>query len=340
MRTPTWRTAHWHAAWVLAALALVTGCASPSAKQGYGANAEGTAAEAQRQMQQAEQSTQVNSVQTYLDLITQMQQAGQWYASLAHTEAFEQQYGGNTQVRLLRADALRNTSQFAQAQLAYTALLAGSDAATGARVRRGLGLLHASQGLYAQAVTELALARTLNPIDANILSDLAYAHMRNGQLAPAQLPVLQAAQLAPANARIQLNLALYWLASGNEPEAMRLLQRLAQPQAKNTPPLIDQNALQTLRTLLASVQKAMQDRASASVPPIAPMQAQPAPATTPAPSLTQAPATLQMQTQLLSAHPTLVIQRQTPMPPGPENAADMAPPPSTAAEPPTHDHPL
>src|SRR5690606_7398130 len=102
----------------------------------------------------------------------------------------------------------------------------------------------------------------LNPIDANVLSDLAYAHMLNGQLAPAQLPVLQAAQLAPANARVQLNLALFWLASGNEPEAAQLLQRLSQPQAKNAPALIDQNSLQTLQTQLSMVRQAVQAQTS------------------------------------------------------------------------------
>nr|MBD4763317.1 hypothetical protein [Xanthomonas citri pv. citri] len=66
-------------------------------------------------MQDAQQATQVDNAQTYLDLITQMQQAGQWYASLAHTEAFEQQYGTQPESRLMRADALRNTGQAEQA---------------------------------------------------------------------------------------------------------------------------------------------------------------------------------------------------------------------------------
>lgn len=318
---------------------LLVGCASKPA-QGYGEAAQqSTAAQAQQQMQSAEQATQVNTAQTYLDLIAQMQQAGQWYASLAHTEAFEQQHGASTQVRLLRADALRNTGQTQQAQQAYTELLSGSDSQMTSRARRGLGLLHASQGQYTLAVEQLELARKLNPIDANVLSDLAYAHMLDGRVAQAQHPILQAAQLAPGNPRVQLNMALYWLATGNQPEARRLLQRLSQRQPKNAPPLIDQDSLQTLQAQLTSIQKTMQDRASASALPIAPMQAQPAQVAAPAPSPTQAPATLQMQTQLLSAHPTLVVQRQTPMPPVPENAADMAPP-STAAEPATHDHPL
>lgn len=258
----------WQAGAALAGLMLIAGCASKAPPQGYGVAApEGTAAEAQQQMRQAEQATKVDTAQTYLDLIVQMQQAGQWYASLAHTEAFEQQYGANAQARLLRADALRNTGQVPQAQQAYTALLAGADNGMAARARRGLGLLHASQQQYAQAAEQLEMARRLNPIDASLLSDLAYAHMLDGQLAPAQLPILQAAQLAPANARVQLNLALYWLASGNESDAARLLQRLSQPQAKNAPALIDQTSLQTLQTQLASVQAAVQARAARQAAP-------------------------------------------------------------------------
>jgi len=342
MLSPT----RWQAGAAMVALVLLAGCASKPAPQGYGVGQEGTAAEAQRQMQQAEQSTKVDTVQTYLDLITQMQQAGQWYASLAHTEAFEQQYGANTQVRLLRADALRNTGQFAQAQLAYTALLQGGDTNTAARARRGMGLLHASQGQYAQAVTQLEMARKLNPIDANVLSDLAYAHMLNGQLAPAQLPVLQAAQLAPTNARVQLNLALYWLASGNEPEAARLLQRLSQPQAKNMPALIDQNSLQTLQTQLASVQQAVQARASAPIAqtqaPSPQLAAAPAPQalTPPAPVPAQPQAALQMQTQITSAHPTLIIKRQITQPAVVDNAASKAPQTAAAAENQAQDNPL
>lgn len=261
----------------LATLALA-GCASKALPQGYGVLQDNTAAEAQQQMQQAEQATKVDTAQTYLDLITQMQQAGQWYASLAHTEAFEQQYGSKPLVRLLRADALRNTGQLLPARQAYTALLTGTDTGTAARARRGLGLLHASQGEYSQAVTQLELARKLNPIDANVLSDLAYAHMLDGRLAAAQLPILQAAQLAPSNTRVQLNLVLYWLASGNEPEATRLLQRLSQSQAKNTPALIDQNSLQTLQAQLASVQLAVQARAG--TPPAQVTSTTPAPSTT------------------------------------------------------------
>ena len=241
----------------LLGLAGLAGCAGKG-PQGYGVSQEaGTAAQAQQQMARAEQSTQPDTVQTYLDLIAQMQQAGQWYASLAHADAFEQQHGASPESRLLRANALRNTGQFAQARQAYLALL---DGPTAARARRGLGLVHAGLGQYAQATEQLELARQLNPIDASVLSDLAYAQMLDGSLASAQLPILQASQLAPANARVQLNLALYWLASGNQPEASRLLQQLSHPPGKGAAPLIDQTSLQTLQTQLASVREAVRLR--------------------------------------------------------------------------------
>lgn len=242
---------------LLAAMALALalgGCASPS-PAGYGLPSQaGTAAQAHQEMDKAERSTQLDAAQTYLDLIAQMQQAGQWYASLAHTQAFEQQYGVQPHSQLMRADALRNTGQLQQALQAYGALLQG---ATAARARRGMGLLHASQGQYPQAVEQLEMARQLNPIDASVLSDLAYAHMLDGALAAARVPMMQAAQLAPGNARVQLNLALYWLASGHQDEATQLLQRLSQPASKGAAPLIDQQSLQTLKSQLASVQRAV-----------------------------------------------------------------------------------
>ncbi len=254
------RTATWL---VLATGALaLAGCASKPA-QGYGAAEQNIAAQAQQQMESAEQATQVDPQKTYLNLIEQMQQAQQWYASLAHADAFERQYGSNPQIRLKRADALRNTGQAQLAETHYRALLGDADSNTQARAHRGLGLLYASQKRYAQAVTQLEMARQINPIDADVLADLAYTHMLDGHLAAASLPILQAAQLAPGNARVQLNLALYWLASGEENQASQLLQRLRQPRAKNTAPLIDETSVQTLQSQLITIEQAVRARAPA-----------------------------------------------------------------------------
>ncbi len=272
------RFSHTHrraAGLALAATALLLGGCASKPEQGYGANSAeaGLAQQAQQQMEKAEQATQIDPKQTYLGLITQMQQANQWYAALAHTEAFERQYGSNAQVRLLRADALRNTGQLVLAEKEYRALLAETDSATQARAHRGLGLLHASQKRFGQAVAQLERARQLDPIDADLLSDLAYTHMLDGQLSAASVPILQAAQLAPSNARVQLNLALYWLASGAQDQATQLLQRLRQPPTKNAAPLIDDTSLQTLQLQLAMVAQAVQGRANAAA-----LESVPAPA--------------------------------------------------------------
>lgn len=243
---------------------LLAGCAAKPA-QGYGLAADPSLAQqAQQQLEKAEQLTQVDPQRTYLNLITQMQQARQWYASLAHTEAYERQYGSNAQIRLKRADALRNTGQALPAEQAYQALLGEADSQVQARAHRGLGLLYASQQRYAPAVAQLERARRLDPIDADLLADLAYTHMLDGRLDAAALPILQAAQLAPANARVQLNLALYWLASGARDQAAQLLQRLRQPPAQNTAPLIDDTSLQTLQAQLESIEQAVRARADAS----------------------------------------------------------------------------
>ncbi|WP_021027222.1 lipopolysaccharide assembly protein LapB [Comamonas sp. B-9] len=256
------------------AAALLTGCASKG-PQGYGAAEQSTAAQAQQQMEKAAQLTQIDPQQTYLNLIRQMQQANQWYASLAHTQAFERQYGSQPQIRLMRADALRNTGQGPLAEQGYQALLADPDSSTVARARRGLGLLYASQAQYPNAIAQLEMARQINPIDADVLSDLAYAHMLDGQTEAAHLPVLQAAQLAPGNARVQLNLALYLMASGQKAQASQLLQRLSQPAAKNVPALIDANSMQTLQAQLQTVQTAMRRRNGGELPAPVPAAAAP-----------------------------------------------------------------
>ncbi len=278
MSTP-FKTSRLSFALTAAALVALTGCASKG-PQGYGVADQSTAAQAQQQMEKAELSTQVDSQQTYLDLIAQMQKANQWYASLAHTDAFERQYGNTAQIRLLRADALRNTDQATQAKDVYLALLKNSDTTTTARAHRGLGLLYASQREFKQAVEQLEAARQLNPIDADVLSDLAYAQMLDGQVSAASLPIQQAAQLAPTNARVQLNLALYLIASGSQNQANQLLGRLRQPQAKNAAPLVDEQSLQTLQAQLAVVREAVRARAQADekaaiTQPAEPTQARP-----------------------------------------------------------------
>lgn len=239
-------------AWVAATLA---GC-SATAPSGYGLlEGQNSAVLAQQQIEAAEQSTQPNTAQTYLDLIGQMQQAGQWYASLAHADAFEQQYGARPQSDLMRADALRNTGQGQAAKVLYESLLTTTVAA---QAWRGLGLLYANAGQYALAITQFEQARKLSPINASVLSDIAYAQMLSGNLAAARVPIWQASQLAPDDARIQLNLALYLMAQGEHRQAHALLQRLGQAQRKaGSTPIDIPRATAQLERQLQQVQEAI-----------------------------------------------------------------------------------
>lgn len=242
---------------LVAAALMAAGCAS-KAPQGYGVT-QSTASLAQAQLMEAEQATEVNTASTYLGLIEKMQQAGHWYAALAHTEAFEKQYGISPEVQLLRADALRNTQQYELAQKIYLHLLATPQAS---RAYRGMGLLEANQGRYDAAISSLEKARKLNPIDANILSDMGYAYMRNGQLSQAQLPVMQAAQLAPSSPRVQLNLALFWMASGEEALGVQVVQSLRQSGAKAGSAAMHQGVLDSLQEQLSIVKKAIAARSA------------------------------------------------------------------------------
>ncbi|KAG0926630.1 hypothetical protein G6F60_015025 [Rhizopus arrhizus] len=69
-----------------------------------------------------------------------MQQQGAWYASLAHVDAFRQRYGDRPALRLLQADALRETGQADAAIALYRELSTGPQAAAAAH---GLGLIAA-----------------------------------------------------------------------------------------------------------------------------------------------------------------------------------------------------
>lgn len=321
---------------LLAGSTLLLLAACGTSPQGYGLMAErNTAAQAQEQLQAAEQATQVDTAQTYLDLIAQMQQAGQWYASLAHTDAFDQEHGARPESQILRADALRSTGQFAAAQLHYLSLLGTANTSTRlqARARHGLGLLHASQGQYTQALEQLEQARRLHPIDPNILSDMAYAYMLNGYLETARIPVQQAAQLAPGNARVQLNLALYWLAAGEPAQAHRLLQRLAQPAAPKTPPLVPNASAAMLQPQLALIQKAVADRLYAqSLATSLRPRAQTAPALAPAAPATSKPAT--PDGTGISPAVSAPLPAPPPVPVPSEQAQPSAPSPSMPSSPP------
>ena len=89
----------------VAMMALLDACAFKESGYGVGAQAERAALmEAAGQKQGAPDTPGM-----YLGLIERMQSQGLYYASLAHIDAYEKQYGSSPDTILLRADALRAT---------------------------------------------------------------------------------------------------------------------------------------------------------------------------------------------------------------------------------------
>ncbi|RFU48240.1 lipopolysaccharide assembly protein LapB [Paraburkholderia sp. DHOC27] len=201
---------------VLLMLATLGACAMPS---GYGVGAQ---AERAAEIQQATRDPAPDAPGTYLDLINRMQAQGLYYASLAHIDAYEKQYGVTPDTIVLRADALRMTQQPAAAAQSYTKLLQTPLAARG---HRGLGLIAGAAGDFARAADELQQAAQLAPTDALTLSDLGYARLREGNIAGARVPLMKAAELDQSNPKIISNIALYLLASGEEKPAAALMEQ-------------------------------------------------------------------------------------------------------------------
>ncbi|WP_164093278.1 Flp pilus assembly protein TadD [Stenotrophomonas maltophilia] len=160
-----------------------------------------------------------NSRNAYLELIERMQQQGAWYASLAHVEAFRQRYGDRPALRLLQADALRETGQADAAVTLYRELSSGPQAAAAAH---GLGLIAARRDDDAGSEQALARATQLQPLNTDYLGDLGYARLRAGQFDQAREPLAKALELSPGNAKATANLALWAVLRGDQATAERL----------------------------------------------------------------------------------------------------------------------
>lgn len=157
---------------------------------------------------------------TYLALIRELGTEGQPYAALAHIASFEARWGATPDTQLLRADALRATSQDEAAARVYRQLLDGPRAAAG---HHGLGLMAAAAGRLPEAIEHLQAAARLDPTDAATLGDLGFALLRAGQLDAARVPLMTAAQLAPKDSRALANLASYFIARGQREQAEAVL---------------------------------------------------------------------------------------------------------------------
>lgn len=195
----------------------LSGCAWKRGS-GYGVGAEIEREQAREAA--AERNARPDTPGMYLGLIERMQAQGLYYASLAHLDAFEKQYGARPRTILLRAEALRETAQPQAAAQTYRQLI---DTPLAARGWRGLGLIAGAAGDFAGAARALTEAARLDPTDAGTLSDLAYARMRDGDVQGARVPLMKAAELDQSNPKIISNLVLFLLADGRSAQANGLM---------------------------------------------------------------------------------------------------------------------
>jgi len=192
-----------------------------------------------------------DSRNAYLELIARMQLQGAWYASLAHVDAFRQRYGDPPALRLLQADALRETGQADAAIALYRDLSSGPQAAVAAH---GLGLLAARRDGDAGSEQALARATQLQPLNADYLGDLGYARLRAGQFDQAREPLAKALELSPGNAKATANLALWAVLRGDTATAERLAQQAS----------LNEDTLRSIQQQATQIRTRLQQRQAAA----------------------------------------------------------------------------
>ena len=214
-----------------------------------------------------------DSRNAYLELIERMQQQGAWYASLAHVDAFRQRYGDPPALRLLQADALRETGQADAAIALYRDLSSGPQAAAAAH---GLGLIAARRDDDAGSEQALAQATQLQPLNTSYLGDLGYARLRAGRFEQAREPLAKALELSPGNAKATANLALWAVLRGDTATAERLAQQAN----------LNEETRNSIQQQAAQIRARLQQRHAAAAAAAAATVAPPAPATAMASSKT------------------------------------------------------
>ncbi|MBS3019685.1 hypothetical protein DJFAAGMI_02431 [Comamonas sp. PE63] len=226
----------------VATMAMLSGCSSMGNLLGQSQPVLSPAAKAAAD-RPLEKEAVVDTQDTYLSLVKQMQAKSLWYASIAHLDALDKQWGASSDSRLLRADALRQVGQLGKAIPIYQGLL--GSAKDGA-ARYGLGRVAAEQGDFRSAAQQMEQARMSNPVDSRLLTDLGYAYLRAHDLNAARIPLMQAAQLNPEDAQVNVNLSLFMMVSGQSAQAEEFMrQRKLDAQTQQ---LVKEQAGEWLRT--------------------------------------------------------------------------------------------
>ena len=143
-----------------------------------------------------------------LKLLGQMIDQGSYYAALAHSDAYEKNWGADPQAKLLKADALRLTQQLDPAQQLYTDLVAGNTKVK-PQALHGLGKVAAQKAQWKTAETFLLQALKDAPLSASAYNDLGLVYLMLNQRDAAYVALKKADELDPERNQAKANLALF-----------------------------------------------------------------------------------------------------------------------------------
>ncbi len=112
---------------------------------------------------------------SHFRLIEAMIASNQTHAALSHLDSFQQNWGTTPDSQQLKAEALRKTRQFNQAEAIYKSLVESE--ADNQKAWYGLGRIAIEQGNLESAVSHLEKAVSINPEDLEANADLGLVHM-------------------------------------------------------------------------------------------------------------------------------------------------------------------
>lgn len=167
--------------------------------------------ELDREDQQTRQARAEREKNLHLKLVQTMIEQDNAYAALAHLDAYDQKWGADRPSKQLRADSLRKTSQFDQAEVVYKSLLGGKDQGKNGPIWYGLGKVAIERGDLKSASSRLEKSIQIDPLNVNAYSDLGLIYLLEGQKEPAYNTLMKANQLANGDSKVMANLALWGL---------------------------------------------------------------------------------------------------------------------------------
>lgn len=190
---------------LLAGLAGLTACAAPQRIN-----------EAERRLDREIPAQDVAAVHT--DLVRSMLMKEQYYAALAHIEELSNRYGNNNELRLLKADALRELQRDNEAETIYQALQNGLYSA---EAYHGLGLIYSKRN-PAYGMRYLAQAVLKQPTNVQMRNDYGFALIKARRYEQALTQLATAVELSPSNDRARNNLLILLILTGDEAGVRRV----------------------------------------------------------------------------------------------------------------------